>query len=201
MRRQKDRVQPGMLTARVVDNVDPQGGGRVLVAVALSDGSQPTERWARLATLSAGDQRGTWLLPAVGDEVLLAFEAGDVARPIVVGSLWATGDAPPETGPGRTDRTTIRTRSGAVIRIEDGAAPTITIETGSGDSVVLGPAGITVSSPGTVVVSAGVGVELQGATVDINTGMARFSGTVKCDTLIANNVVATSYTPGAGNLW
>src|SRR5262245_32031288 len=111
MRQQKDRGQQSVLTARVVDNVDPQGGGRVLVAMALSTGAPPTQSGARLATLSAGDQRGTWFLPAVGDEVLVAFEAGDVTKPIVVGSLWPTGDSPPETGPGQAERTTIRTRS------------------------------------------------------------------------------------------
>jgi hypothetical protein len=27
------------------------------------------------------------------------------------------------------------------------------------------------------------------------------SGTVKCDTIVAVNVVGSSYTPGAGNVW
>ena len=190
----------GVLTARVVDNVDPQGGGRVLVAMALSADARPTESWARLATLSAGDQRGTWFPPAVGDEVLVAFEAGDVTKPIVVGSLWSTGDAPPETGPGQAERTTIRTRSGAVIRIDDSAAPTITIDTGAGDSVTLGPAGITVASSGKVTVTAAT-VEITGGLVEMNAGMARFSGVLQCDTLVANSVIATSYSPGAGNIW
>jgi hypothetical protein len=30
--------------------------------------------------------------------------------------------------------------------------------------------------------------------------VATFSGVVKCDTLIANSVVAASYSPGAGNV-
>ena len=200
MRREKGRGQVGVLTARVVDNVDPQGGGRVLVAMALSAGARPTESWARLATLSAGDQRGTWFPPAVGDEVLVAFEAGEVTKPIVVGSLWSTGDTPPETGPGQAERTTIRTRSGAVIRIDDSAAPTITIDTGAGASVALGPAGITVASSGKVTVTA-ASVEVTGGLVEMNAGLARFSGVLQCDTLLANSVVATSYSPGAGNLW
>ena len=123
-----------------------------------------------------------------------------MTKPVVVGSLWSTGDTPPETGPGQTERTTIRTRSGSVIRIDDTAAPTITIETGSGDSVELGPAGITVASSGKVTVTA-TSVEITGSLVEVNTTMARFSGIVQCDTLIANSVVATSYSPGAGNIW
>jgi hypothetical protein len=34
----------------------------------------------------------------------------------------------------------------------------------------------------------------------VNAGMSKFSGVVQCDTLIANSVVSTSYTPGAGNI-
>jgi hypothetical protein len=30
--------------------------------------------------------------------------------------------------------------------------------------------------------------------------MTRFSGVVQCDTLITNTVIASTYTPGAGNL-
>ena len=37
--------------------------------------------------------------------------------------------------------------------------------------------------------------------VNVEAGMSKFSGVVKCDTLIATTVVATSYTPGAGNIW
>ena len=48
-------------------------------------------------------------------------------------------------------------------------------------------------------VSAAV-VEIDAGQVEVNAGMARFSGVVQCDTLIANSVVASSYTPGVGNV-
>jgi hypothetical protein len=35
----------------------------------------------------------------------------------------------------------------------------------------------------------------------VDAGMSKFSGVIKCDTLITNSVVSTSYTPGAGNIW
>jgi type VI secretion system (T6SS) baseplate-like injector VgrG len=38
----------------------------------------------------------TFMLPEVDDEVLIAFAHGDPARPFVVGSLWDSGDRPPE---------------------------------------------------------------------------------------------------------
>ena len=37
--------------------------------------------------------------------------------------------------------------------------------------------------------------------VKVDAGMSTFSGVVKADTVIANSVVGTSYTPGAGNIW
>jgi hypothetical protein len=43
-------------------------------------------------------------------------------------------------------------------------------------------------------------VRLQAGLVNGSTAMTQFSGVVRCDTLITNNVVASSYTPGAGNL-
>ena len=131
-------TQAGVRTARVVNNIDPTGGGRIEIAVATKSGKQRASVWARRATLSAGDRRGTWFLPEVGDEVLVAFEQGDAARPIVVGALWSAGAAPPESGPEQAERTTIRTRSGAVIRVDDAgtsAPPTITLDTGAGDTV------------------------------------------------------------------
>lgn len=40
----------------------------------------------------------------------------------------------------------------------------------------------------------------QGNEVTIDAGMVKVSGVIQCETLVANAVVATSYTPGAGNL-
>jgi hypothetical protein len=37
--------------------------------------------------------------------------------------------------------------------------------------------------------------------IDLDAGMTAASGVVKCDTIIANSVVGSSYTPGAGNIY
>ena len=52
--------------------------------------------WHTLLRVARAD-RGVFVLPEVGDEVLVAFENGDLAHPIVVGSLWHDADRPPET--------------------------------------------------------------------------------------------------------
>lgn len=196
-------------TARVIDNVDPDGGARIQVAVIGKAGRPQTAVWARLATLSAGNGRGTWFLPEIGDEVVVAFERGDPSLPIVIGSLWSSGDALPETGPERTERATIRTRSGALVRVEESgstAPATITVDTGAGDTIRVGPVGIEIRSSGIVNVAAAARVDINASIIEANagaivvsTGLARFSGVVQCETLIATNVVASTYTPGAGN--
>ena len=44
-------------------------------------------------------------------------------------------------------------------------------------------------------------MEIDAGEVEVDAGVARFAGVVQCDTLVANSVVAASYTPGAGNTW
>ena len=44
-------------------------------------------------------------------------------------------------------------------------------------------------------------VEISGGMVNVDAPMTRFSGAVQSDTLIANSVISSTYTPGAGNVW
>lgn len=53
--------------------------------------------WARIASPMAGSGRGMFILPEIGDEVLVAFEHGDIHRPYVLGQLWNGKDKPPGT--------------------------------------------------------------------------------------------------------
>ena len=83
----------------IVTNVrDPENLGRVKVTYPwLADTSADAEsNWARIASLDAGPQRGFYFLPEVNDEVLVAFEHGNVNIPYIVGRLWNGKDKPPE---------------------------------------------------------------------------------------------------------
>ena len=77
----------GVVVGVVTQNEDPEALGRVRVKYpALGD--QTEGWWARISSPSAGEGRGLMMMPIAGDEVLLAFEHGDVRRPIVIGSLF-----------------------------------------------------------------------------------------------------------------
>ncbi len=51
--------------------------------------------WARVVAMGTGARQGTDWLPEINDEVLVAFEHGDIHRPYVLGGVWNGKDAPP----------------------------------------------------------------------------------------------------------
>jgi len=75
----------------------------------------------------------------------------------------------------------------------DAAAPAQTGGAGGAGGAVTSDGGNTTITGGTVTID--------GGTVQINAAMTQASGVLQADTLIANSVVASSYTPGAGNVW
>ena len=214
----------GVHPATVTDIKDPDNQGRVKVSLPwLPDTAGATcELWARLATFMAGNNRGSWFIPDVGDEVLVAFEAGELRRPYVIGALWNGQDSPPETmdGGGQNDKKVLRSRNGVKVTFDDQSGqeqliletpggqkvtlkdtpPTVDIEDASGNSVKLEAAGITVTAAAKVTVNAAQ-VAVSAGMVTVDAGMSKFSGVVQADTVICNSIVSASYTPGAGNIW
>ena len=89
--------QFGVAGAIVTDNMDPDMLGRVKVRFPWldSDSAVDDTYWARLVVPMTGSGRGSWYLPEVGDEVLVAFEHGDIRRPIVIGGFWNGSNQPP----------------------------------------------------------------------------------------------------------
>jgi phage protein D/phage baseplate assembly protein gpV len=85
---------PGVAVAIVTDNDDPEGMGRVRVQFPWL-AEDAVSWWARLVAPGAGKDYGVIWMPQVGDEVLVAFEQGDVSRPMVLGGLWNGEDTVP----------------------------------------------------------------------------------------------------------
>jgi phage protein D/phage baseplate assembly protein gpV len=105
----------------VLDNQDPNGLGRVKINLpGLSE--DETGHWARVVSPMAGGGRGMFFLPDKNDEVLVAFEQGDITRPYVLGALWNGKDKPPESNAdGQNNLRLIKSRSGHLIRLDDTA--------------------------------------------------------------------------------
>jgi phage protein D/phage baseplate assembly protein gpV len=84
----------GVVIGIVTDNADPDERGRVKVKYPwLADDAESF--WARVSAPGAGKDYGVTWLPQVGDEVLVAFEHGDISHPIVLGGLWNGQDTIP----------------------------------------------------------------------------------------------------------
>ena len=84
----------GVAVATVTDIDDPQKMARVKVMLPWLSEDVSTS-WARLVAPGAGNEYGVTWIPQVGDEVLVAFEHGDIDYPIVLGGLWNGKDIVP----------------------------------------------------------------------------------------------------------
>ena len=103
----------GVVVGIVTQNDDQEKIGRVKVKFPwLSDNDESD--WARIAFLGAGPNAGAVFLPEVGDEVLVAFEHGDIGRPFVLGGLY-NGKDKPNLGEGLTSQGKVK-RNGFVSR-------------------------------------------------------------------------------------
>jgi len=83
----------GVVIAQVTDNNDPNNQARVKLKFPWLDDNYESD-WARVTQLGAGPNSGALFMPEVNDEVLVAFEFGDIRRPFVVGSLYNGQDTP-----------------------------------------------------------------------------------------------------------
>jgi uncharacterized protein involved in type VI secretion and phage assembly len=209
--------------AQVVSLNDPSSLNRVQVRLIAFDDctNQDAPMWARVVCPFAGNNRGAFLMPDVDDEVLVVFQNGDPSYPLVLGGLWNGSSTSPEdfqSGQNRykvirskngvkltmddqdgQEKFIVETPGGQKITLEDGPGQ-ITIEDSNGNSIKLDTSGITVNAAANVKVTAAK-VDVSAGLVNVDTAMAKFSGVVKCETLISTSVISSSYTPGAGNIW
>lgn len=213
----------GGYLAEVISLDDPEGLSRVQVRLLNFDGVDGHDGpvWARVACPFAGNDRGAFLLPDVGDEVFVIFVNGDPRMPIVVGGLWNGNSTAPESiSGGRNRRKVIRSKNGVKLTLDDqdgqeqfivetpggqkitlkDGPGAIFIEDSNGNSAKLETAGVTVTAASKLTVNAGQ-VEVSAGMVTVNAGLSRFSGVVQADTVICNTIISSTYTPGAGNIW
>jgi hypothetical protein len=115
-------LKPGQtfLVGIVTNNVDPKKWGRIKVKFpTLTEDHE--SHWARVVGVGAANDRGFDCLPEVNDEVLVAFEHGDIHRPYILGGVWNGKDAPPEkvddsVQDGKVRLRTVKTRTGHILQ-------------------------------------------------------------------------------------
>lgn len=143
----------GVVTGTVINLFDPAALGRVQVQIDAID-SLDLSPWARIATPMTGVLSGTYFVPSLGDEVLVAFEHGDPNAPYIIGSLWNAMHPPPFPSPLMQQRV-IRTPTGNQIGFRE-VPPAITITTP--DMTLQAAAalpGVTIASNATITLQCG----------------------------------------------
>jgi uncharacterized protein involved in type VI secretion and phage assembly len=129
---------------------------------------------ATLCTPYADDDQGFEFIPAVDSQVVVAFEAGDLRRPYVLGACWNGRETLPESPVAANNKRLIKTRAGSLLEFDDSdgaakitlsmqsghsivmqdAGPSITVTHSGGSSVTLDSSGITITSTSLVTLNA-----------------------------------------------
>jgi len=172
----------GVTTGIVIDPLDPLLLGRVQVQLPFVD-FLDLSPWARIAVPMAGQFSGFYCLPKIGDEVLVAFEQGDLNVPYVIGSLWnglpptlvlQNGPTPPEVIPAppvpAAYQSLVLSPAGMITMATNyTVTATLAMNFIVGSNVVtINPSGVTITSAGELTLSAASGINIvAGGTVNI----------------------------------
>jgi phage baseplate assembly protein gpV len=183
-----DRVY-GVTVGTVIDNLDPLGEARVQINLPWLQGFYP---WARVVTPMAGTLHGAFFIPQVNDEVLVAFDQGDVREPYVIGGLWNTIDRPPGLLPtDAINKRLIRTPTGQQIAFDD-LLQTVTVSNSLQQMLTLGPKGasleagtlppptkssVSLDALGNVTITGAVSITLRAPTITLDGKVVQISGT------------------------
>ncbi|WP_437949012.1 type VI secretion system tip protein VgrG [Sorangium sp. So ce296] len=164
---------------------DPDEELRVKVILPGVDAKQDKAVWARLAAPGAGKARGYFFRPEPKDEVVVGFFNDDPRRPVILGALFGSKNAPPDTmgkPSKKNDKSGIVTKFGTKIQLldPDENKASVSIETanenklliddGAGsivlsdqheNSITMGKDGIEIKSEKGKVTISGKGVDIQ----------------------------------------
>ncbi len=140
-------------TAVVVNNNDPEGLGRVQVQYPWQKPLGETTPFVRLSSTAAGAGQGFFMVPEIGDEVVVGYEGGNAESPIIQGSLYNSSSVPESFKSGNNHLKAIKTRSGNQVTLND-ADGSVTIADPSGNTIIMGGNGeITINAPNKITFS------------------------------------------------
>ncbi|MEO9146847.1 MAG: type VI secretion system tip protein VgrG [Ginsengibacter sp.] len=158
---------------------DPDGQDRIRVRIPVID-SNAQGIWTRIASLDAGDNRGAFFMPEIGDEVIVGFINDDPNDPVVLGMLHSSSKPAPITPQDTNNEKGFTTRSKMHLSFNDDTK-TIVIDTPAGNSITIDErsmkieikdqsqnkitmetSGITLESPANIDIKAGAVLTLAG---------------------------------------
>jgi uncharacterized protein involved in type VI secretion and phage assembly len=158
----------GKFRGLVVNNIDPQQIGRILVMVPDVSNIIPSS-WAMPSLPLAGIQMGMQVIPPIGAGVWVEFEQGNPDYPIWSGCWWGSAaEVPPLALAGLPGSPNIllQTTGQNTLMISDLPGPTggIMIKSATGALLIVNDIGITISN------GKGASIAMVGPTVTINAG-------------------------------
>ncbi len=155
------RTWSGLVVGIVTNNDDPEKLARVKVKFpSLTDDDEST--WARVVAPGAGEERGFFSIPEVGDEVLVGFELGDKLRPVIVGNMWNRSIEPPDhpVVGGVVESRRWISRTGHEIVLHDGDEVIEIVHSGGNSSIRI--------EADSVAIEAGQKISLTAPTIEID---------------------------------
>lgn len=174
-------LQMGVVT---VLEGDPESMERIKVRLPLiSDSDEGV--WARLATLDAGDGRGTFFRPEIGDEVVVGFIADDPRHPVVLGMCHSGAKPAPEAASDDNHRKGYVSREKMMLTFDDEKkiihletpggnklslsddSSGIIVEDMNGNKITLDDKGITIESASDIVLKATGDLKAEGVNIEL----------------------------------
>ena len=121
----------GLVTGTVRKNYDKEQPGRVMVEYSIGESGKMLTGWVNVLTPYTADKGGLYLLPEIGDEVVIGFLSGRTDCPVVLGTLWSKNVNRPDNAV--TEKNTMkvfRTKGGHEVRFSDeDKKETLTVKT------------------------------------------------------------------------
>jgi len=136
----------GVYRASIIDNADPKNQGRLMLHCEQVHGSSWPEVWSWPETPYAGNGFGFWAIPDIGEYVYVRFDHGRPDKPIWHGGWWGDQDMTDDMVPGKV---VLATAEGLKIVI-DRTAGSILLEQSPGNSVLIDPTQIYLTSDGDI---------------------------------------------------